>query len=188
MNAMHVAQRMTADEFLALGYDGIPTWLVEGEVVVNQPGRPHQRSLRAMLRALDGWARVGRSRARSRPLDVGSTSATSSGPTSCGTPGARPARREGAVPHPDLAVEVRSPSTWRYDVGAKKAAYERGGLAELWLVDTVAEVVRVFRRSEPAAPAFDVVLEVGAGEQLTSPQLPGFALSVSALFAAEAGN
>jgi hypothetical protein len=37
---------------------------------------------------------------------------------------------------PDLAVEVRSPSTWRYDVGKKKATYERGGLPELWPVDT----------------------------------------------------
>ena len=34
---------------------------------------------------------------------------------------------------PDLAVEVRSPSTWRYDIGSKRAAYERAGLPELWL-------------------------------------------------------
>ena len=48
---------------------------------------------------------------------------------------------------PDLAVEVRSPSTWRYDVGAKKDGYERHGLPELWLVDTEARSVLVYRRA-----------------------------------------
>ena len=42
---------------------------------------------------------------------------------------------------PDIAVEVRSPSTWRYDIGAKKSGYERRGLPELWLVDTRADEV-----------------------------------------------
>ena len=39
MNAMaQVAQRMTADEYLALPYDGTRTELIEGEVVVNRAG------------------------------------------------------------------------------------------------------------------------------------------------------
>ena len=89
---------------------------------------------------------------------------------------------------PDIVVEVRSPSTWRYDigakkVGAKKVAYERDGLAELWLVDTVAEVVHVLRRSGPAVPTFDVALEVGAQDELASPELPGFSLPVASPFA-----
>ena len=86
-------------------------------------------------------------------------------------------------PLPDLAVEVRSPSTWRYDIGAKKSAYERAGLAELWLVDTAASEVLVFRRSSPRAPSFDVSLELAVGDELTSPQLPGFTLALSSLFA-----
>jgi Uma2 family endonuclease len=83
---------------------------------------------------------------------------------------------------PDLAVEVRSPSTWRYDVGKKKATYERGGLPELWLVDTAAWTVLVFRRSRKNAPAFDIELELSGSDQLTSPQLPDFSLSVERLF------
>ncbi len=70
----------------------------------------------------------------------------------------------------------------RYDVGAKKAAYERGGLAELWLVHTAADVVLVYRRSAPEAAAFDVSLELTAGDELTSPLLAGFALSLRTLF------
>ncbi len=53
-------------------------------------------------------------------------------------------------------VDVRSPSTWRYDIGTKKSVYEREGLPELWLVDTDAGVLLVFRRSTPKAPSFDV--------------------------------
>jgi len=97
-----------------------------------------------------------------------------------------PARHaEPPSPMPDLAVEVRSPSTWRYDIGAKKAAYERRGLPELWLVDTAAEAVLVFRRSKRDAPTFDVALELGVGEALASPLLPGFALAVGKLFRRE---
>jgi len=83
---------------------------------------------------------------------------------------------------PDLAIEVRSPSTWRFNVGAKKAAYDRCGLRELWLVDTAAEAVLAFRRSGRYAPAFDVALEVARDESLASPLLPGFALALVELF------
>ena len=48
---------------------------------------------------------------------------------------------------------------------------------------TMAETVLVYRRSAPDAPAFDVELELAAGESLTSPQLEGFALDVAELFA-----
>jgi Uma2 family endonuclease len=84
---------------------------------------------------------------------------------------------------PDLVVEIRSPSTWRCDIGVKKANYERHGARELWLVDTAADVVFVFRRSRARAPRFDVSVDLGAGETLTSPLLPGFALAVGEIFA-----
>ena len=82
----------------------------------------------------------------------------------------------------NVCVEIRSPSTRRYDVGAKKAAYEAGGLPELWLVDHVATSVLVFRRSAPDVIRFDVALELGRGDSLTSPQLPGFELALDELF------
>jgi Uma2 family endonuclease len=81
---------------------------------------------------------------------------------------------------PDLAVEVRSESTWRYDIGVKKARYESAGVAELWLVDTRAPSVLVFRRSAPQAPAFDLARARRAS--LASPLLPGLALDLTRLF------
>ncbi|MEJ7818631.1 MAG: Uma2 family endonuclease, partial [Thermoleophilaceae bacterium] len=68
--------------------------------------------------------------------------------------------------------------------GAKKAAYERHGLPELWLVDTAAEAVLVFRRSRPGALTFDVALELDREAVLESPLLVGFALAVGELFPA----
>ena len=79
-------------------------------------------------------------------------------------------------------MEIRSPSTWRYDVGRKKSVYEAQGVAEVWLVDDAAEVILVFRRSTPAQPTYDVALELATSDALASPLLPGFALALARLF------
>ena len=65
----------------------------------------------------------------------------------------------------------------------KKRVYEQQGLRELWLVDTSASSVLIFRRSDLKAAGFDIALELRGGELLTSPQLPGFSLALSELFA-----
>ena len=100
---------------------------------------------------------------RTRPVAAGSafrstsrsTTATCTRRTSSGTATAasRVARTRAPYPAPDLAVEVRSPSTWRFDIGRKKENYERYGVGELWLVDTAADVVFAFRRSTRRRPA-----------------------------------
>jgi Uma2 family endonuclease len=84
---------------------------------------------------------------------------------------------------PDLAVEIRSLATWRYNVGPKMRAYERCGLRELWLVDSPVVSVLVYRRSDPTVAAFDLALELISGESLTSPLLPGFRLAIDNIFA-----
>jgi Uma2 family endonuclease len=53
------------------------------------------------------------------------------------------------------------------------------GVGELWLVDTPANTVLVYRKVE----SLDGASEVGPGETLTSPLLPGFALPIDELFA-----
>jgi Uma2 family endonuclease len=83
---------------------------------------------------------------------------------------------------PELVVEVRSPSTWRYDTTIKFRIYESAGVAEVWLVDTAANTVLVYRRSTPSSPTFDIALELAVGETLTSPLLEDFALDITELF------
>ncbi|MBA3861685.1 MAG: Uma2 family endonuclease [Solirubrobacterales bacterium] len=185
MEAMSVAQRVSAEEYLA--WDGPRgTNLVEGEIVMPQPRRLHQEILMRALHALRTWSEAGAGRGLvSLPLDVGLDDGNVYAPDVLWYRSARAPGYDDPRPYqlPDLAVEVRSPSTWRYEVGAKKTNYERHGLPELWLVDTAADEVLIFRRSKPAAPSFDVSEELARGEALTSPLLPGFTLALDALFA-----
>lgn len=46
---------------------------------------------------------------------------------------------------PDLVVEVLSPSTARRDKGYKKNVYERCGVPEYWIVDTMNRSIEVYR-------------------------------------------
>jgi Uma2 family endonuclease len=55
---------------------------------------------------------------------------------------------------PEPVIEVRSPSTWKFDTTVKFRKYEAAGAAEVWLVDTASNTVLVFRRSSMSAPTF----------------------------------
>ncbi len=185
MNAMAVGALMTADEYLA-GPEAPPrTSLIEGEVVLHAPKLPHELACSELHFALQVWrrAKCGRGLAI-RPIDVKLDERNVYNPDILWYAEDRVPGRNDQPPYPmpNLAIEVRSESTWRYDVGVKKRIYEERGLPELWLVDTRALAVRVFRRSGPEAAVFDVVLELERDEQLTSPQLPGFSLDLGELF------
>lgn len=177
--------RMTANEYFAVSVVGDRMQLVEGELVLNQPGVPHGLAQGRLLTALTNWVNGEPSRGLALPpVDVVVDDYNVFGPdlvwlSEARVPDPLDQRLKGL---PDLAAEVRSAGTWRYDVGKKKAAYERAGLPELWLVDTDARAVLVFRRSAPGAPSFDVELELSGQEELASPLLPGFALPVERLF------
>jgi len=153
MEAMPVAERMSAEEFLALPVTDRTRFasLVEGEVVVNDPRPLHNYVTADLEFALQTWARAQPGRGRAMiPLDVLLDDRNVFKPDILWYAEGRAPTRHSESPSalPDLAVEVRSPSTWRYDIGAKKAAYERHGLPELSLVDTV------LRRCRPSGAPF----------------------------------
>ncbi|MEJ7825795.1 MAG: Uma2 family endonuclease [Solirubrobacteraceae bacterium] len=181
---MATAQRMTAQEYLEEQDRTVRSELVEGEVIVHDPRPTHQIVLRDLLTVMHAWtlAKPGRGGAFC-PLDVPIDERNVFAPDLLWyADGRAPVRGDPwPSPLPDIAVEIRSPSTWRYDIGAKKAGYERVGLPELWLVDTAGVAIFVFRRSAPRSPTFDVVLELAAQDMLTSPLLPGFELTVGTL-------
>ncbi len=187
MTAVTVAERMTAEEFLARREsDDHRRWeLVDGEVVMTEAKALHWTVVMNLLSALDTWSRsVPNGGFAGVPLAIGLDERNVFKPDVLWYSQGRVPGLHDPPPYPipDLAVEVRSPSTWRYDIGIKKATYERFGLPELWLVDTAADVVLVFRRSRPGAPAFDTALELARAQQLTSPLLPGFALPLADVF------
>jgi Uma2 family endonuclease len=188
MTAMPAVERMTAEEYLARPEDPRERgWeLIDGALVdMHDPLLAHELACVEISYALEVWRRAQpRLGVAIRSIDVLVSTRDVYGPDILWYREDRvpPRDAERPYPVPDLAVEVRSPSTWRYDIGAKKSAYERAGLPELWLVDTAADVVVVFRRSKPDAPHFDVALEFARGDTLSSPLLPGFAITLDDLF------
>lgn len=179
--------QMTAREFLALPEApyGRRAQLVEGELVMNEPTWMHGRAQFVIGAAFEDWTRGVPARGcAGPPIDVQLDERNVYGPDIVWYAQGRVPRRTDPRPYPvpDLVVEIRSPSTWRFDIGAKKSNYELHGARELWLVDTAGDVVFVFRRSTPQAPSFDVSLDLSPGETLTSPLLPGVALAVDEIF------
>ncbi len=176
---------ITAEEYFALDLPERRTQLVNGEIVVNEPSARHQRIAGEVYALIRQWCRAEPARGEAfLPLDVHLGRHDVYAPDVLWVSEARRPRREALrldAP-PDLAVEVRSPSTWRHDLHVKKGVYESTGLPELWLVDTAADTVLVFRRSAPGGPAFDAGSELGRGKQLTTPLLPGLAIDLDELF------
>jgi Uma2 family endonuclease len=177
---------VTADEYLAQGETDERMELIEGEIVVmNTPLNRHQALVSYLLVELTLWVRAETGRGYVNiEVDHRLNDRNVFAPDVWWVHDERRPARDAThlVGPPDLAIEVRSPSTWRYDIGAKKRVYERAGLAELWLVDTAADTVLVYRRTSKSSAEFDVELDCRTGEELTSPQLPGFGVSIDALF------
>lgn len=177
--------RMNVEEYDRVTADDLrPTQLVDGEIVVNDPRYPHARLQAVLIKALGAWEDASGVAHVAGPTEVRLTEYDSYGPDLVLVP-AMPqlTGRDTLAVLPLLCVEIRSPSTWRYDIGRKKAVYEAAGIPELWLVDGVAAEVLIFRRSLPDAPAYDIALELTRADRLTSPLLPGFALDLAGLFA-----
>jgi Uma2 family endonuclease len=183
---MATAERMTAEQYYEITVEGDRKQLVDGRIVVNEPKAIHMLLQLRLGFALHGWVTGGAGRGLALlPTDVRLDEYNVYGPDLLWFRQERIPADLNAYPEhvPDLCVEIRSPGTWRYDLGAKKRVYEAGGLPELWLVDDASESVLVYRRSRADQPMFDIELEVGRGDTLTSPMLPGFAVSLEELFA-----
>ncbi len=177
---------ITAQEYFALTEGDRWTELIGGRIVVNVPRIPHQTLVGRLFLALGNWVEEESGRGRAwLALDVIVDDHNVLAPDLVWVAEERLPER-GAVllaRAPDLLIEVRSPSTWHRDIGVKRRLYERHGVGELWLVDGMGESVIVCRRSGPHAEIFDVEAELGRGETLDFPQLPGFAVELDALFA-----
>jgi len=84
---------------------------------------------------------------------------------------------------PALVVEVLSPSTRRRDEGIKRKLFDQKGVREYWVVDPKAMRVSICRRAEDGSFPIVTTLEASVDDQLSSPLLPAFSLSMRELFA-----
>ena len=143
-----VAERLTADDYLARD-DPRRTELIDGVLVVNEPSILHQHVCGLVYQALAAWTRTPTGRGMATlPLNVALDAENVLAPDVMWFDGELPLDAVNAPRVPDLVVEVRSPATWRFDVGRKRDLYERHGVRELWLVDPFSRSVLAFRRAE----------------------------------------
>jgi Uma2 family endonuclease len=81
---------------------------------------------------------------------------------------------------PDLVIEIVSDSTRYYDEVIKYALYERTGVGDYWLVDSVRDCVRVFHRN--AAGRYDESVEISR-DKITTPLFPTLEIPLDRIFA-----
>ena len=165
---MAIQTRLSIEEFLR--GDWPPgAQLIDGEVIVNDPTLWHQEIAKRVIVALELWIRAGSDRGR---VGFGGNWTVALGqvfkPDAWWVPHDRSldlhAGRDDLPP--TLVVEARSPGTWRFDLGRKREVYEMAGVQELWLVDTPASTVIVFRRATATSLDFDVGRRGRAGRDL----------------------
>ena len=165
--------------------DGNRYELIEGELYVSHaPGIPHQRVL--------------------LNLEVGLSNYLKDSPVGILVPGAgaifsdydavipdlafvRRERWDAVVTNDkftaavDIVIEVVSPGSEnrQRDLTVKRKLYAKYGVAEYWVVDSENQSVLIFRLHESR---LDEVATLTRGDELSSPILPNFHLSVSEIF------
>lgn len=80
---------------------------------------------------------------------------------------------------PDLVMEILSPSTQYYDLTKKKELYERFGVREYWIVNTVERTITIFSNRDGT---FQQVFAGSGSAEASSEVLPGFSVKVEELF------
>lgn len=182
-----LAKGLTVEQFRAREWPA-KVQLVDGAVVADVPADAHQTvagNIFAKLVTFTGGAPGRGVAGLALPVMVNATNVYAPDVWWAreGRPDTSPGTGDGRLAVvPDLAVEVRSPATWRHDSGAKRKHYGEAGTAELWLVDPPARRVVVHRRTSADAAGFDVTRTVTVGDLLLTPLLDGFFLDLEQAF------
>lgn len=170
-------------EFLALQEKAgwtLPVELIDGEAVVMPPtGGSASSAQGELFHALRRWQeRTGDDGLLLQDVFVHLVGGRYLAPDiSWWSPVRRPKLEHGAVgATPDLVIEVLSPSTRANDLGVKRETYLASNVPEIWLVDPDARTVAVV-----AAGSADRT--IAGDEDVSSPLLPGFAISARDIFA-----
>jgi Uma2 family endonuclease len=81
---------------------------------------------------------------------------------------------------PDLAIEILSKSSAKYDLGTKRSVYGRTGVDELWIIDPAKRTLSLYRFSENTSTP---VATYKAKQKFTSDILPGLTIDLAEVFA-----
>lgn len=176
-------RKLTYEDFAEFPEDGMRHEILDGEHYMSPaPSTAHQRVAMRLSAIL--WTHCQRARAGevfAAPFDVLLSAHDIVEPDLIFISAARAGiltdkNIEGA---PDLLVEIVSPGTGKRDETLKRQRYEALGVAEYWLIHPDQQWVRVYRR---AAAGYEIAAQLGGGDTLTTPLLPGLAIAVAEIF------
>jgi Uma2 family endonuclease len=181
-----VRPKFTYDDYLALPDDGRRHELIDGEHFVTPSAeRRHQELSLRLVTAVSGFVRRNRiGVVYCAPLDVILSDTDVVEPDILYVSNER-SEILGRWVHgaPDLVVEILSPSTRKVDEAIKRRLDGRVDVTQYWIVDPELEIVKVYRRADDGSFPRIAELARESADTLTTPLFPGFALSLSELFA-----
>lgn len=152
-----VQTRVTAADFLQRPDEDIRQELIEGAIIVSPSPLPkHQFIAMNLSFLLKLYTKAKGGKLLGAPLDVQLDEENVLQPDLMwfapenSTGRVTESRVVGA---PDLVIEILSPSTARYDKGAKRDLYQKYGTREYWIIDPQNEVIEVWQLQNDPIPA-----------------------------------
>jgi Uma2 family endonuclease len=178
--------RLTYQDYLRFPDDGLRHELIDGEhFVTPTPVLRHQLVSERLGWELGAWVRSSKNgQVFYAPFDVILSDFDVVEPDIMWVSNERrDILKKWAFGAPDLVVEILSPTTRRRDEAHKLRLYDRSGVCEYWLADPDAGTISMYRRSPDGG--FPRVADLASADDdtLTTPLLPGLALSLRAVFA-----
>jgi Uma2 family endonuclease len=176
------ATLLTADELDQFPNDGKRREIIGGELYVSPaPARTHQElSMRLSYLLYEAIDLTGTGKAFAAPVDVRFSATDQVQPDLLAIRKDRLSTYQGHIVqgHPDIVVEILSPSTSRYDEIEKKRLYASAGVPEYWIVDPKPQTLTIFRLTDSGY----IVVEP-ENSLLRSTAITDFTIDPAALFA-----
>lgn len=141
-----VREGVTVEEYLAMPETTAPHNLIEGRLYMSAAPSPrHQEIVIELASRLHQFGKSHGGRAYVSPADYLLRDGTVVQPdVSYISPERLDIVQQRLVGAPDIAIEVLSPGTRRFDRVRKLRTYEKNGVSEVWLVDPDSQTVIVF--------------------------------------------
>jgi Uma2 family endonuclease len=175
-------QRLTYDDYVLIPDDGKRHEIIDGEhYVTAAPFVRHQQIVVRLTIALGGFVQINRlGEFLVAPTDIVLSPYDVVQPDLLFISSSRASIVEvkNVQGAPDLVIEIHSDSTRRIDQGVKRAAYERWGVLEYWMLDPGRKEADVWGRTAEGLRR-RALLSAAAGDVLTTPLLPGLEIPLS---------
>ncbi len=176
-------RRLTVEDYRKLPDDDWRYQLIDGEIIMAPASNFfHQRILMNLVRLLGPVEEEKLGQLLCAPLDLFLDDQNVYQPDILFVSRSRESiiDNDGLHGAPDLIVEILSAHTARYDLNAKRSAYARAGVRELWFVFPEARRVDIY---QPAENFESPTASRSLGEIFRSPLFPELEISTDKIFA-----